>query len=147
MIGFAQIVAFAYDLGALFLDPNNLIKILLTLLPVYIYFTEGFHLHLWFSLQIHVQCISLMWCEITVILPWFHITLCVSYPLSVIMTWNLCGRYSPSAAMLICPVITIFYIKFFGNYDLEMSKWLLFPYIFCPSISPFETTTPPQSEH
>ena len=48
MIGFAQIVAFAYDLGDLFLNPNNFIKILLTLLTVYIYL-EGFHLHLQFS--------------------------------------------------------------------------------------------------
>ena len=37
LIVFTQIVAFAYDLGALFLDPNNFIKILLTLLTVYIY--------------------------------------------------------------------------------------------------------------
>ena len=76
LIGIAQIVAFAYDLGALFLNPNNFIKILLTLLTVYI--TQGFHLHLQFSLQICIQCVSLMPCEIVVILLQFCIALCVS---------------------------------------------------------------------
>ena len=71
-------MAFAYDLGALFLDPNNFIIMLLTLLTVYIYFIEGFHLHLRFSLRIRIQCVSLMQCEIAAILPRFRIALCVS---------------------------------------------------------------------
>ena len=41
---------------------------------------------------------------------------------SPIMTWNLCRKYSPLTAMLICPVIMIFYIDFSHNYDLKMSK-------------------------
>ena len=50
-------MAFAYDLGALFLDPNNFIKILLTLLTVYIYFTESFHLYLqFFAVNWHPVC-------------------------------------------------------------------------------------------
>ena len=39
---------------------------------------------------------------------------------------NLHGKYSPLAAMLLCPVTMIFYINFFGDYNLKMSKidWL-----------------------
>ena len=55
------------------------------------------------------------------------------YNLLVIMTWNLCDKYSPLTAMLICPVITIFYMDFFSDYNLKMSKigrWSTFPYLY-----------------
>ena len=49
------------------------------------------------------------------------------YDLSVIMTWNLHGKYSPLTAILICPVIMTFYITFFfGDYNLKMSKITIF---------------------
>ena len=44
------------------------------------------------------------------------------YDLSAITTWNLCGRYFPLTAMLICPMIMIFCIEFFSDYNLTMSK-------------------------
>ena len=48
------------------------------------------------------------------------------YNLLVITTWNLCVKFSPLTAMLICPVIMIFYINFFGNYNLKMKKIMIF---------------------
>ena len=41
--------------------------------------------------------------------------------LSAMTTWNLRCKYSPLAAMLICPVITIFYIIFFSA--ITTWKW------------------------
>ena len=55
-----------------------------------------------------------------------------NYDLLVIMSWHLCGKYSPLAAVSICPVITIFYINFDSDYNLKMSKWLTFLYPFLP---------------
>ena len=52
------------------------------------------------------------------------------YDLLAIITWNLCGKYSLLTAMLINPVITIFCIEFYGDYNLKRSKigrWLTFP--------------------
>ena len=57
------------------------------------------------------------------------------YDLLAILTWNLCSKYFSLTAMLICPVITIFYIDLFGDYYLKMGKigrWLAFPYLSCP---------------
>ena len=52
------------------------------------------------------------------------------YDLPTIATWNQFSKYFPLTAMLICPVITIFYIDLFGNYNLKMSKIMIF-YIKC----------------
>ena len=44
------------------------------------------------------------------------------YDLFALTTRNFYGKYSPLTATLIFPVIMIFYIDFFGNYDLKISK-------------------------
>ena len=47
----------------------------------------------------------------------YHI---VDYDLLAIMTWNLYSKYSPLTAILICPMITIFYIDFLA---IMIWKW------------------------
>ena len=54
--------------------------------------------------------------------------------LSVITTWNLRGKYSPFKAMLICPVIKIFYIDYFGDEYMRKNKILIF-WEFFPQLS------------
>ena len=44
------------------------------------------------------------------------------YDLLVIPTCNLCGKYYPLTAMLIFPVITIFYIKLFWQFELKNGR-------------------------
>ena len=60
---------------------------------------------------------------------------------SAIMTWNFHGKYLPLTAMLICPVITIFYINFAGDYDLNMVDFWFSLTIF--ALSQFYTSPIP----
>ena len=62
-------------------------------------------------------------CDMSMWVKQFHIyTQARDYSLLGIMTWNLCSKYSPWISMLIFHVIMIFYISFFGDYYLKMSR-------------------------